>query len=552
MSNSVTSRSIQLIVFLIGILMVYTLASTSVYSFNPTDLGLVSRLPTAFWIGLVLIGCLWFVSEREQKYQSVALVLTISYLYFIPTFIRKPVWISESYYPFAESVLMNEYGHLVYRPDAPLTSYHYWPLFLYLASTFTLVTAIPHNLILKWFPMLTISLCGLLTFLILRVKNGHSCAIFGAAWFLSSFWLRQHYFGPPGMGYVFFLLIILIASWIFFGNKAKDRTLAALFLLLIVVTTLAHALTSLMALLVVFALYMTHRLTHRRPPIITARLLILAAVFVLGYNMYVSYAFFDRSVQSFSQIFLGMEISLFKETARISGSAAQTLSYETSWSLVLLNGVVAAIAVLLVLKNFLLSRKQIMKDGSSIFWVILLIVVGLFAITAEYGSHEAYQRAFMFGLIPLTYLSVNLLARKQGVLILALVGLIFLNVPAQYGSDSYRLATDTTLAGTGFFSDSTPQDVYCLYKFYPHLRYHDPLKRIKFASIGTLPFTSVPEPSTIENAVSLSDYMILSSLQSNYYRHFLGEDPFEQVDFDRFNRVYDNWSFRMFKHANKA
>jgi len=465
------------------------------------------------------------------------------------------VWISESYYPFGESILINSQGGLVNRDYAPLTSYHYWPLFLYLASTFTLVTAMPHSIILKFFPLLTVSLYGILTFLILRVKLKASFAIFGAAWFLSSFFLRQQYFGPQSIAYIFFLLIVLIVSRLFFDSKTgtKKGTLAALFLLLFIVTTLTHALTSFLALIVVFAVYLAHRFLHKRPPAIAAKLCMFSALFFLAYNMFVAPGFFNLSVRTLSQFFWGIEeLGLYKEPTRIAGSPAQRLNYAASWGIVLLIGLIAAIQLVYVLKN-VRSRKQTNREEFSVFTVIWLVLAALFAVTAVYGSHEAYQRAFMFGLIPLTYLCIKLLARKPRVLILILGGLLFLNVLAQYGADSYRLATDAVLTGTSFFVDSTPQNISCLHRFYPHIRYYDPLKRVEYVSIpGTLPFTSVPNSSTVHRAVMRADYIIRSYLKRNYYLYFFREDPLDQVAFDRFNRVYDDWSFRIFKHANRT
>jgi len=208
-----------------AILLIYTLLSTYVYSIEPTDLGLVNKLPLTFWIGLALLGCLWFVGKESKRYLAIALIISVAYLFVAPTIIKVPVWLSNSYYPFGEAMLINSTGHLVSRPLDILTSYHYWPIFLYLASTFTLITGMPHHIILRFFPLLTISLYGLLTFLILRKRLKHSYAIVGAAWFLSSFWLRQHYFGPPGIAYVFFLMILLSGSWLSFEQERKKQVL---------------------------------------------------------------------------------------------------------------------------------------------------------------------------------------------------------------------------------------------------------------------------------------------------------------------------------------
>ena len=75
MPGSRISRYGRLIIFLLaGAFLIYTVASTSLYSISPTELGLVSELPMAFWIGLVLLGCLWFSCLKgPSKYQILAL-----------------------------------------------------------------------------------------------------------------------------------------------------------------------------------------------------------------------------------------------------------------------------------------------------------------------------------------------------------------------------------------------------------------------------------------------------------------------------------------------
>jgi hypothetical protein len=521
--------------------------STSITYIDATELGLISKLPIAFWIGLALLGVIWYLSKESKLYMGIAVVLTVAYLYVVPTVVKVPPSLSpQSYYPFGESALINSVGHLTDSPNALLISYHYWPLFLYFASMFTLVTGIPDVVLLKYFPLLTISLFGLLIFLILRVKLKTTYSLFGAAWFLGSFWLRQYYFGPPGMAFVFFLLIFLVASWIFIDGKAKNRTLMALLFFLFIITVLTHALTAFMSLVAIVALYTALKLVHKRPSSISAKLCLSLMLIFLSYNMHVAYRFFNLSVQTFYRIFLGAEVSaIYKEPARVIGSAAYLMNYASSWGIVILNGVIALVAVFLAIKD------RTIKKGYFVFYLISLVILGLFGLVGEYGSNEAYQRAFMFGLIPLSFLCISLIAKKPKMLPIILIGLLFLSIPAQYGSDTYRLTSETELNGTDFFAIYTPQNISVLYKFSPYVRYHDPLKSVIFLSLGSLPYTSALDPSTVKKAVNEADYVIISSLQDNYYLYYLGATPFEQIDLGaHFNRIYDNGNLSIITHPN--
>jgi len=508
-----------------------------------------------FWIGLALLVCLWFsCSKGPRKYQIMALVFTLSYLYFVPAIIKVPVWISESYYPFGESLLINTSGHLVPRPDAPLVSYHNWPLYVYFASVFKLVTGMADSVILRYFPLLTISLYAIFSFLILKAKLSTSYAILGAALFLGSFFTRQQYFGPQGIAFVFFLLTIFIVSRLFFDETTKKKgTLAVIYIFLFCVVTLTHALTSLMTLLVVVAGYLAYRILRKQPPAFAAQLCLFSAVFLLAYNLFAAQSFFNQTVETLSEFLSGPEeASLLKEPTRIVSSGAQRLNYYASWGIVLLMGGIAAIQLLYLLRN-LRSRKQRNNEVFSFFMAIWLVLAVLFGVSAVYGSHEAYQRAFMFGLVPITYLCLNFFAKKRRVLLIILAGLLFLNIVAQYGSDTYRLEPYESLAGTKFLVDVTPRNISCLYGFWPHIRYQDPLKRVQFYEVrGTLPYNTVPNASEVQKTLGKSEYIIRSELQRKYYLYFFGLDPLDQVSLDGFDRVYDNADFRIFTHANET
>lgn len=552
MSSLKVSKYGFFIIILTVIFLVYSVASTSVLWIEPTDLGLASKLPLTYWIGLFFLGCLWYIG-RESKYCLItALVLTVSYLYVAPAIIRVPPWISNSYYPFGESVLINSTGHLVDRPLAGLTSYLDWPIFLYFASVFTLITGIPHSILIKCFPLLTVSMYGLLTFLILRSKLRLSYSISGVGWLLSSFFIRQHYFGPQGISYIFFLLIFLIISLLFFNEKTNQRTLMALLIFLFLLTTFTHPLASFMSLVLMAALYLTYRLILKKPSTIITGLFFASATIWFGYNVYFVTGFFNVSIRHFYEILLGTrELGIYAEPSRIIGSKAMQINFMSSWGIVLLSGLIALLAILQIIKHVRIDQiKKTPSMGYSLFNVMVLIMLGLFAFAGEYGAHEAYQRAFMFGLVPLSYLCISLLARKPKILIVILVGLLFVNVPAQYGGDTYRLATDNQLTGTAFMADYTPQDIYLIGKFSLYIRYHDPLKRYTILSIGVFPYTSVPNSSVVNEALNKADYVMLSSLEDNYYMFFIGFNPLEQVNFEKCNRIYDNWRFRTLEPTN--
>jgi len=544
------------IAFLVAVLLVHAAVSTSIMSIEVSDLGLIKRLPLSFWIGLVLVGCLWFAATKSSFCSKAALILTLSYLFVAPAIMKVPIWISQSYYPFAESMLINSSGHLAFRSTALFKSYQLWPGFLYMGSAITIVTVLPPYMLLKYFPLLTISLYGLLAFLILRTKMGTLFSIFGAAWFLGGFFLRQQYFGPPSMAYVFFLMIFLVVAQ-FFSDKDHGKRTILLLLLLFFVTTFTHVLTSLMAIITMAAVYLTHVFVHNhvRSKRLTSIVVTICTLFVvafLSYNVFAAPHFYEWVVRVFVNVFSGVrQLGIYKEPNRVMGSTASQLNYTSSWAIVLLNGAVVLTSVLIAIKNRR-SHSQGSDRRYLLFSIVVLMGFALFAFTAEYGPHESYQRAFMFGLIPLSYLSVDLLQRKPKILPLMLTALIFLNVPAQYGSDSYTLATDTELGGAAFFATRTPEKTSCLHEISMYIRYYDPGKDIAFRTLVRMPPTSIPNALEIDEVLGKVEYILLSDLQENYYLYFLGVNPLDHVNFGSLNKIYDNGDVRTFKHANQT
>jgi hypothetical protein len=543
--NSSRARLELPLVAAIAALLFYTVASTSVYSISPSSLGLIEVLPLPFWVGLALIGALFYFGRESKYYSAAAFVLLIGYLYATPTLVKEPVWISNSYYPFAEGELITETGHLVPRSLDILTSYHYWPLFLYFSSILTQLTRIPTDMILKGFPLLTIMLYGCFTYLIIRIRLKPSHAILGSAWLLGSFWLRQQYFGPPGIGFIFFLLIIFVLLKLYF-SPTHQRGLLLVLVLSFVAITLTHSLTTVMTLAVTGALLLVQLLFQKKSLTILVPILAVYALIVSTYYMlFIPRGFlalmYQNMIESIMQFITKGPL---QEGGRVPGSEAQQLSYMSSWAIVGINAAIAGVASVLVLKDVLLKKA---KDYHSIFMILFVAVMGVFGLTISYGAHEGYQRAFMFGLAPLTYLSIRLLRSKPQLICIAIVALAFLNVPAQYGSDTFRLANAEQLEGSSFFAIHAPEDAECLTKFSLEIRYYAPDKHFRFFSIGKLPFTSVPNATTVSQQIEEADYVILSDLLNNYYIYYLSVNPFDAVDLTESGRIYDNLGFQVFE-----
>lgn len=536
---------------LLTILLIHAILTTKIYSFESHELGLLSRLSVTYWCGLAILSIIWFRGRNSRNKLAIVFAFTIGYLYVAPAIIRVPVWLSNSFYPYGEGVMIAAEGHLVERPFDILTSYHRWPIFLYLTSSITLAD-VPTFIMLKVFPLITVFLIGLLSFLTFRKLFSDSLALAGAGWVLASFWLRQHYFGPPGVSYVFFLVILLLGvEFILNDNKRKKRlTLWFLALFCFTILVLTHALTSFMALVMLFALMLTKKYVQKQPATDLTLLFMASASVISSYYAFVIPSlmeFFGESLlKSLSRVW---ELSIYREPGRLQASTSSLINYNTSLAIVFINFIAASAMFFYLVRTRHLGSDAngwVKKRGVLAFSFLSLLLFGLFAFTGEYGSHESYQRAFMYGLVPLALLSISVLRLKPKVLFIFLAALIFLNVPAQYGSDNFRVATAQQLAGSEFFAHYVPENVSCLTKFSLYIRYFDPAKNYRFYSVGELPFTEALNVTVVKNAVETSDYIVLSDLLDNYYIYYLGENPFDKAQINQTNRVYDNQDFQIF------
>lgn len=532
--------------------LVYSVATTSVSWIEPTDFGLVSKLPLIYYAGLVLLGCVWYIGIKNQNYLPAALILTISYLYIAPTLIRDPVWISNSYYPYGESLLISQNGHLIPNPQATMVSYRYWPLFLYFSSGFTTLTGFSPEVILKFFPLFTISMYALLTFLILKIKLASPFALVGSALVLTSLFIRQQYFGPQSIAYIFFLATLLVTLLLFFDKKANKRTLAVILVALFVITTITHPLTSFMSIAIFLSLYLVVRFTDKKSPFKLNKLLVGSLIIWLAYNSYAAAPFFDTAIRHFYELFTGSRgLTIATESSRVFGSTPMLVNFVASWAIVGLMGFVAVISIIKIVRK----RKQ-MKGSDltfSAFNILLLIFFTVFAFGGEYGAVEAYQRAFMFGLIPLSFLVITLLSSKPKILIAFLAVLIVLNIPAQYGADNFRLATPSQLAGSAFIANYAPQNITLVGEFTLYIRYYDPLKSYQVLEVGlSSPFNRVPNSTVLSQELNNADYVIVSDIQHNLFMFYIGRDPMEDVNLTNMNVIYNNGAYSLLQNINST
>jgi hypothetical protein len=527
----------------------YTVLTTSVYTLTPTDFGLVNRLPILYWVGLVSIGILFYTSRDSFNKSAFAFIFLIIFLFVIPAVVRVPGWLSNSYYPYANSLKVNDVKssiNLNQESDIS-TSYYYWPLFLFLASIVNITTYCNVELMLKFFPILTMIMISLLSYLIFKMKFNEIASIAGASLVLGSFWLRQQYYGPQAIAYIFFAFVLYVFSYILFKQINFRNEIYVIFVVFFVSILFTHLLTFGIIVFMLGSIFILNLVKHieNYKPLFYLTILsgiASAAYYLRGYLIpssggistnYISWII-STLINSIKNI---TKLALFKESSRIQATPPQILNYYSTWIIVVLNGIcIAYLLMTFILKRF--DPKSILWENFSLFLVLFLACLGVLAVGLTYGPEESYQRAFMFGILPLVFFSLTQLSKHKKLLYITLFAIIILNVPAQYGSDNFRTATSTLMSGNKFFSDlakssteTTAINIDGLYS-----RYYNPDKHFEFSSIGTLPFTSLSTILKDQNTkLNNNKYLILSKAENNFYTFYLGSDPITRVNLNDYN-----------------
>jgi hypothetical protein len=537
------------------LLAVLTVLTSSVPYLDAADWGLLTRLPIFYWGGvattvLTIIFSLCNKSGLNVRNSLVVLLLIMIFLNIVPTLVEQPVGLSlMSLWPSSQANQLVATGHITIGQSRLLMDYSAWPFSTIFTAILMELTGLSVITLAKWFPLFTVSLWGLLVFIILRKFLRPEYALVGVSLFLCGSWTRQQYFGPQSFAFIFYLLFIFLATKSpRFRFGVENRKFLALTLLVFIGAVFSHALTSLMVLLIMISSYVFTYVFARHEEIKNKSNLVfclLCGTIVVSYTLFIaSYFFKDAYSQLMDALNNIFGVPVISQLSRLPGSPFQQMTNMATYALVFSLGIVSLIGLLHVMRKRSLPKTQLT------FWIGMLLVLLFVSIMPYGGSEEGAFRAFIFGLPIFSLLSVYYLRNKPKVLALFFTFVFIVSIPALYGSDSYRLATPTELQGAEFCSTYMQNNALLFYKFTTYVRYFDTSHRWIFSSLGRVPFLSY-NVSTTEANFKASNYIALSRDQVNYYDYYLGRNPFSDVDITGQPllgraRIYDNGNFTIY------
>jgi len=536
-------------------LAVYSGLAAPIFQYNSTDWGLLSELPISYWVAFaVMVFCVFYIILRNAcNFRNVVFLPLMIFviLYFAPLLIERPVGLSpRSLWPSSEANVLIATGHISSDTAKQLLSYDSWPIFNVLGATIMMVTGIPLVSLAKYFPLFTVGLWGLLVLSILKISLNLEYALIGVAWFMTGLWARLQYFGPQSIAFTFFLAFILLFVKILFHQESQapsqTRRLQVLMFVMIVATVFAHSLTSLFMILIVGTFYLVTKILpafrkdlHRHAIAVTVG---VCAIFFFSHAIFFAPKFFEWATQEIYRTLQNLlELSVYQEGSRISGSMYRQWTNILTEALIFINIFVWLIAVVHTYRDETIGRYQLT------FWVSFAVALIVPSLMLPYGQ-EAPFRAFTFGLLGFSLLPVLLLKKRPKILLALILLLVVLSLPTMYGTEAFKLATSTELSGTGFSMAYLPEGARILYYEESYLRYHDPLKEIQLVTLGKPPFNVKLESSVVEETIGEADYIILSRAQDNFYIFNTGSNPFCEIKVDNltsFDQIYSNDGFRL-------
>jgi hypothetical protein len=538
-------------ILIVLLLAIYIMVSTQVTQYNSSDLGLLTKLPITFWIGLSYLGALLYLGRGSERRTIIVVILISFYLFAIPVLMRenKAEGTGISYFFSYQGTRLLSTGHLNFNNLDSLNLLN-WPGFFILAGFLSTSSGLQVTIFADYFPLLTMALLGIMAFKTLRLRLNTVLSSFGVLLFIASFYTGQNYFSPQGVAYIIYFALFFLLAKLFFTRKQNAAFSLIIPVLFIGLVTM-HLLTSFVVVCGVFAVYILYRIFSQKSKMVFYSIvtcLLLLSIFLAYQGLVITQSFSGIAELLFSQFSRGETHLSTVSQGRAARSPALLLTLFSTYSITIVIVVAAAIAILTTIIGILIFKKE--KARNDLFWTAWIIVAGVIGVSVFYGG-EAIERAFILMLLPTCYFIVKFLSRKPQILILFIILIAFLQIPAHYTRDNFTYVPTSELNGTAFYARCATPGASFFYE--TNLASFPPpgAKGIQVNIQNIAGVNSLPSSELVNYTIGKADYVISSSEQRNLYQYFYGIDLLQNLSFDdHYNRVYDNEGFQIYASLN--
>jgi hypothetical protein len=529
------------------LLAIHVLFSTSITQYSASDLGLLSKLPATFWIGLLFLGVILFISTKFEGPTIIVFLvvaLIVFYLFGLPVLMQENKAIGLAYWYSSKGVYMEQFGSIDFAAQNPWDPIN-WPGYFILTASLSSITGLSATVLSDYFPLLTIALLGILTYYTLRLRFKAVYASLGALWVIASFWTGQHYFSPQATAFVMYLAIFLLSvKTLLTRNKKSAFTLSIIILFIGIVAT--HLLTSFIIMLGILVVYFLYRIFNLKglSRIYPITICALLPFIFFAYQLFIVKNSFHEFTKALAYQFFQQEnpVSISLQ-ARAGGSTSLLFQIISNYGITIISLVLAVVGIFATLIGIAMHKRESKND---LFWIAWILVPSVVGLSIVYGA-EAINRAFMFILLPTAYFAMKFLTKKISLLLAILVILSFLSIPALYSSQNYAYVLSSELKGTSFYTNYAPPLSSFFYEpVCPLLPYGSNIgNQISLSVIAGI--RSLPSQELVSWTTTEAAYVITSNMEKNFYTYFYGVNVLENISLDsQRSRVYDSADFQIF------
>jgi hypothetical protein len=414
---SLREHTAYLLFFLALLLFLASLRSISPGPISSSEfLGLVSRLPPSYWIGMGLVSILLLLTANRTDGINPAfavLILVCLYLFGVTVLTQENPRGPWTFEVASMTTLETADNHVDILGPHNLRNYAAWPVVHILSTFLVKITGTPIDDVLKWTPLgwaLGYSLIGYAVGK--KFVNARWGGIYVGSLGLSAFFV-QNYYCAQTIAHILSVSILYVIL-----EEREGPKFQILEVILFTTLVMTHGLTSIFMLI---GLILYHVRYH------TTRVTVFQGSFQLFWWTFIAGDFLREGFRSiWAQIsLLDPSIPFYDPTSSMPvtlesliGRGSQLFFY----GYLLLSGIIA-------LQGYLREGSSPRRRTTAI--CILLVAPSPFFIFMRYGM-EMDSRVYLLSILPLVTVSGIWLARRRLIMAMVLVTALFISVPANY------------------------------------------------------------------------------------------------------------------------